>query len=466
MAYQDLRQFIARLSSQDELLEIDAEVDPDEELGAVCRKVLDEDGPAILFNNVKGYDYPVLANMLGTRRRVAMALEVGEHEVVEAYIERTGRRERSELPILDTAPCKEVTIPQAELRLQELVPPILSNPDDGGAYLNYGLVIMKDPDTGRRNMGIYRLQLREDNRTGIWSSPTSHAGTIRAKCDALGKPCEVAVCIGGDPMLFIASQIPGLDLGDDEIEIASAFRGAPTELVRCDTVDIEVPAHCEMVLEGRILPNVREPEGPYGEYPGYYGPVGEQPVIEFHHATRRKSPVFAYTDLGLPPTETHAMGQVMGEAGFLQKLRNGVAPTIKVVYCPPDMHTILVSLRKTYEEQAKHVIYDLWSSRTAKLVIVVDEDVDIRNSEQVYWAMAQRCHASRDVIIGDGFCTIGPSASKYGEQVANKMGIDATEPLKGFPRMSKPRPEMVDRVNKRWDELTRSRAPRLRTGTG
>ena len=466
MAIQDIRQHIARLSGAGELLEIDAEVDPDEELGAICRKVLDENGPAILFNTVKGYDYPVLANMLATRERIAMAMEVAPDDLVDAYNERTTGVKLERQPVVDTGPCKEVTIPRDQLDMLKLVPPILSNPEDGGAYLNYGLCIMRDPDTGKRNMGIYRLQLREGNRTGLWSSPSSHGGTIRAKGDILNKPTEIAVCIGPDPLLYIASQIPGLDLGVDEIELAASMRGEPYPMVKCDTLDLEVPANCEMVFEGTIIPNHKEAEGPYGEYPGYYGPVGQQPVIEFHHATRRKDPVWLYTYLGLPPTETHAMGQMMGEAGYLQRLRASTAPTVKDVYCPLDMHTIIVSLKKTYEEQAKHVIYDLWSTRGGKTVIVVDDDVDPRNSELVYWAIAQRCHASRDVMVVDGMCTIGPSTEKYGTgQIANKLGIDATAPLSGYPAMSRPRPETMARVNERWGELTSSKASRLRTGT-
>ena len=463
MAYGDIRQYIASLARTGELLEIDAEVDPIEELGAICRKVLDEEGPAILFNNVQGYDYPVIANMLATPGRIAQALEVPVEELTEEYTRRTSGADLQRQPLVDTGPCKEVTITSDELDLRQLVPQILSNPEDGGAYLNYGLVIMKDPDTGLRNMGIYRMQIRDNNRTGLWSSPTSHGGTIRVKGDMANRKTEIAVCIGADPLLYVASQIPGLDLGVDEIELAAAMRGESYEMVKCDTLDLEVPAHCQMVIEGYILPNEKEEEGPYGEYPGYYGPVGQQPVIEFHHATRRKDPVYAYTYLGLPPTETHAMGQMMGEAGYLQRLRAQTAPTVKDVYCPLDMHTIIVSLKKTYEEQAKHVIYDLWSTRSGKTVIVVDDDIDPRNSELVYWAISQRCHASRDVMIVDGMCTIGPSTMKYpGSDIANKMGIDATAPLSGYPAMSRPHPEMMERVEKRWGELTTPKTDKLR----
>lgn len=464
MPYRDIRQFIARLDAAGDLLEIDAQVDPNEELGAICRKVLDEGGPALLFNNVKDYPYPVFTNMLGTQSRIALAMDVALEDMGQTFLQRSRTRPWLQPVLRDTAPCKEVVIPQGELRLEDLVPPALNNPGDGGAFLNYGLVVMKDPDSGRRNMGIYRLQIRPGNRTGIWSSPTSHAGTIRAKNDIRGQPTEIAVAIGGDPLLYMASQVQGLNLGDDELELASSLRGEPVDLVKCDTVDLEVPADAEIVLEGRILHGEREAEGPYGEYPGYYGPIGDQPVIQFHHATRRRQPVYVHTYIGVPPSDTHALGQMMGEAGLTAKLRNDVAPTVKEVYCALDMHTVVVSLKKTYEEQAKHVIYALWATRSAKTVIVVDDDIDPRNQEQVYWAIANRSHAPRDVIMGDGFGTIGPATNKYGDTVGSKLGIDATAPLNGYPAMSRPRPEMAERVRQRWAELTASKKTRLRRG--
>jgi len=171
-----------------------------------------------------------------------------------------------------------------------------------------------------------------------------------------------------------------------------------------------------------------------------------------------------HTYIGVPPSDTHALGQMMGEAGLTAKLRNDVAPTVKEVYCALDMHTVVVSLKKTYEEQAKHVIYALWATRSAKTVIVVDDDIDPRNQEEVYWAIANRSHAPRDVIMGDGFGTIGPATNKYGDTVGSKLGIDATAPLKGYPAMSRPRPEMAERVRQRWAELTASQKTKLRRG--
>jgi UbiD family decarboxylase len=464
MAYTNLRQYVARLSSAGQLLEIDAEVDPAWEIGTIAHKVLAENGPAILFNNVKDYPYPVLANMVATMDRCALAMEVPRDDLIESYIRMTARFDGPDLPVVarEQAPCKAVTIPRDQLSFADLVPPIVSNPGDGGAYLNFGLIITRDPETGLQNMGIYRLQLRDGLQTGFWCSPTSHAGMIRGKYEALGQDMPVAVCVGADPVLYLASQVAGMRLGMDELKLAANMRGQPFNLVKADTADLLIPADCEFVFEGRVLAGRREAEGPYGEYPGYYGPVGEQPVLQVEHATRKTDPLFNYTYLGLPPTDTHAMGQLSGEAGYLHKLRSDVAPTVRAVYCPPDMHTVIVSLKKTYNEQAKHVIYSLWSSRIVKTVIVVDDDVDPRNADLVSWAIANRCQGTHDILVSDGFCTIGPSPDKYGEGIATKIGIDATEPLSGFPALVRPSGDMLERVNRRWGELTASKTPRLR----
>jgi len=438
MAYTDMRQFVAKLDAAGELVQIDAEVDPIEEVGAICREMLDQGGPAILFTNIKGYNHRLLANMMGTTNRAAIALECGEDELIETYGELSARKEVDELPLAASGPCKEVHIAQADLDLDELVPQILSNPDDGGPFINYGLMIVKDPDTGIQS------------------------AVIRNKYEAMDKPMEVAVCIGGDPMLYLASQVAGLDLGVDELKLTAAMREQSFDLVKAETVDLMVPANCEIVLEGKVLPHHREPEGPYGEYPGYYGPVLDFPVVEFQHATHRKDPIYAYTYMGIPPTESHVLFQVGNESGFLRKLRNGTAPTVVDVHCPPDAHTVIVSLKKSYEEQAKHVMYELFTSRLVKTVIVVDEDVDPRNFEQVFWALANRFHADEDIVTGPGACTIGPSAQKYNSKHAIKMGMDATEPLTGYPAISRPRPEMMDKVRARWGELMAPKTSKMR----
>ena len=254
MPYADLRQFMARLDAAGELLTIDAPVDPNEEHGAICRDNLDEKGPALLFTNVIGHHGSVLTDILGTRERVAMAMEVDEPDLIESYIEKIRRKPMTDLPMLDDALCKQVTLSGDDFNLQRLVPPIIANEQDSGAFINYGLVIVKDPETGRRNMSINRMMLKSDNRTGIWSNPPAHCGVIRKKYEALGRPMEIAVAIGADPMLYIASQVAGMNLGDDEIELASAMRGEPVEMVKCDTLDLEVPANCELVLEGIVPP--------------------------------------------------------------------------------------------------------------------------------------------------------------------------------------------------------------------
>ena len=457
MSYRDLRDFIDRLKKEGELWEIEAEVDPHLELGAICRKTLNQKGPALLFKNVKGYSHSVFANMLGTRKRLALAMETPEENLLKKYIDKTALALSITPCLVDGGPCKEVKVTKESFDLKKLVPQILSNQDDGGPFINYGMVICKDPDTGIRNMGIYRFQMRGGKtRTGIWSREPQHLAVILSKHEAMNKPMDIAIAIGTDPLLYIASQVRELSLNDDEIALASAMKGQQIELVKCETVDLEVPAHSELVLEGRVLPGVREPEGPYGEYPGYYGPVQDFPVVEFQYATHRKDPIYIYTYLGLPPTETHNLATLGMEGGYFNRVKADVAPLVKDVYCPPDAHTVIVSIKKGYDEQPKHVIYSLLADRMSKTIIVVDEDVNPRDLEQVFWAIANRCHPSRDIITGDGFGSIGPSHLKYNAPFTNKMGIDATEPLQGFPKLVRPSAGIMDQVEKRWKEIVPS----------
>ena len=454
MPYKDLRDFIDRLKKEGELWEIEAEVDPHLELGAICRKALNEKAPALLFKNVKGYSHPVFANMLGTRRRMALAMETSEENLLKKYVEQTSVSLAIPTPLVADGPCKEVKVAPGSFDLKQLIPQILSNPDDGGPFINYGLVICKDPDTGIRNMGIYRFQMREGKtRTGLWSRQPQHLAVILSKYGAMNKPMEIAIAIGADPLLYIASQVRELPLDTDEIALASAMKGEPIELIRCETVDLEVPAHSELVLEGKVLPGVREPEGPYGEYPGYYGPVLDFPVVEFQYATHRKDPIYNYTYLGTPPTDCHVIMSLGMEGGYLNRLKADVAPLVKDVYCPPDCHTIIVSVKKGYDEHAKHIIYTIFADRMSKTIIVVDEDINPRDMEQVFWALANRFHPSRDIVVGEGFGSIGPSHTKYNAPYTNKMGIDAAEPLQGFPKLVRASSEVMDKVEKRWDEI-------------
>jgi len=454
MPFKDLHEFIAQLKKEGELWEIEAEVDPHLELGAICRKALNEKKPALLFNKVKGYSYRVLANMLGTSKRAALAMDTSEENLLKKYIKQTALPIDTPLSLVADGPCKEVKINKESLDLKKLVPQILSNQDDGGPFINNGMTICKDPDTGIRNMGNYRYQMREGKtRTGIWSREPQHLAVIYSKYEAMEKPMEIAIAIGTDPLLHIASQVRELPLDTDEIALASAMKGEPIDLVKCETVDLEVPTHSELILEGKVLPGVREPEGPYGEYPGYYGPVLNFPVVEFHYATHRKNPIYNYTYLGVPPTECHTLMTLGMEGGIFNRLKADVAPLVQDVYCPPDAHTIIVSIKKGYDEHAKHVIYSLLADRCSKTIIVVDKDINPRDLEQVSWAIAQRCHPSRDIIIVEGFAGIGPSNLKYNAPCTNKMGIDATEPLQGYPKLVRPSPQIMKEVEKRWEEI-------------
>lgn len=450
--FENLRDFLSALREQGELHDVEVEVDPHLEVGAICRLNLDEAGPALLLQKVKDYPFPVLANMMGTMRRAAISLETTERDLLRTYIEKTSRGLIKPVLVPD-GPCKEVRIGPEDLDLRKIAPQIWSNPDDGGVYINYGVTVSKDPDTGIQNVGIYRYQMRAGNRTGVYTMQPQHMGVIFSKYEERNQPMEIAVVIGADPSLYIASQVRSLDLDVDEIALASAMRGKAIELVKCETVDLEVPAQSEMVLEGVVLPGLREPEGPYGEYPGYYGPVTQFPVVEFRCVTHRRDPIYTYMYLGGPPTDAHVLMSLGMESGFFDTLKAEVAPRVRDVYCPPDGFTAIVSMKKEFEENAKHVIYRLLDDRNIKTIVVVDDDIDPRNLDRVSWAIANRCHAPRDVIMVEGFGGIGPSNMKYGAQSIYKLGIDATQPLSGYPKLVRPSEEHLNRVKERWGEI-------------
>ncbi len=436
-----MREFIEQMREQSLVVDVDER--PSDEFGAP--KMASRTDSLVFFHDLPGGRG--VMNVTATRKALSLALCVGEDEIgmrlsrssYEGSVVRDGN--------LSMAPADLSRIPVMKFF-----------PGDAGKYLTAGIVFSQYE--GVENASIHRMLVLDRDRVAARLVEGRHTHTLHREALSHGEELPVAVAVGVHPAVTFAScsRVPK----GKELPFAAELLGGEIRVHQCRN-GVLVP-DAEIVLEGRILYGEREAEGPYGEYPGYYGPVGDQPVIQFHHATRRRQPVYVHTYIGVPPSDTHALGQMMGEAGLTAKLRNDVAPTVKEVYCALDMHTVVVSLKKTYEEQAKHVIYALWATRSAKTVIVVDDDIDPRNQEEVYWAIANRSHAPRDVIMGDGFGTIGPATNKYGDTVGSKLGIDATAPLKGYPAMSRPRPEMAERVRQRWAELTASQKTKLRRG--
>ncbi|MBX6396627.1 MAG: UbiD family decarboxylase, partial [Alicyclobacillaceae bacterium] len=328
------------------------------------------------------------------------------------------------------APVKENIILE-QIDMLSLFPIPTHHEKDSGPYITAGLLIVRDPETRKQNVSIHRLQISSGDKLGVLLLPR-HAYHLYKQAESQGKPLECAIAIGVDPLTLLASQA-STPYGVDELEIAGALRGQPLPVVRCETVDIDVPAFAEIVIEGKILPHVREPEGPFGEFPKYYGPRSDKQVIQVTAITHRNDPIF-YTIL--PAGYEHLLlGGIPREASLFETIRQTV-PTVKAVHMTLGgtcRYHAVISIKKQQEGQGKNAILAAFAnSFDIKHVIVVDEDIDVFNMEEVEWALATRFQASKDlVIVNDAQGSkLDPSTQ---DGVGSKMGFDCTVPLDSDP---------------------------------
>ncbi len=439
MICMSLRDWLAYLEKENYLKTVTKKVDLKHELAALGKKA---DGKyALKFLNT-GMSMPVVTGFAGNRILMAKAMGVEVEKVAEHF--SWAQTNPMDCIIVDKekAPVKECTT--FEVDLSKLPIPV-HHEKDSGAYITAALLIAKDPETGTRNISIHRLQVTAPNRLGVLILPR-HLAHFYQKAESKGKPLEVALAIGVDPILLLASQALA-PLGFDEFTIASRLYGKPVELVKCETVDLEVPAQAEIVLEGRLLPGVREMEGPFGEYPKYYGPASLKPVIELTAVTTRKDPIFHTI---VPATMEHCLlGAIPREGGMLQIVRNTVPTTLGVHLTPGGTcrYHAVIKIDKKQEGEAKNAMCAAFgSSHEIKHVVVVDKDVDIFNMEDVEWAIATRSQAGRDVMIIERAAgnILDPSTD---EGIGDKMGIDATVPLQAskerFERICIPGEELL-----------------------
>ncbi|MEW6276375.1 MAG: UbiD family decarboxylase [Bacillota bacterium] len=422
MTFTSLRHWLSEIEKRGLLKQVNRRVSLKYELAAVGKKA---DGRyALRFNNVEKATMPVVTGILGSRELIALAMGVTREKVLDHFARAQANPGQCVLVSADDAPVKEKVTHRVDLGS---LPAPIHHEKDGGPYLTAGVLVAKDPVTGVRNVSIHRLQVLGPNRLGILILPRHLFQFFRA-AEAAGRPLEVAVAIGLDPLLLLASQAltpPGCD----EFTIAGALYGRPLELVKCETVDLEVPARAEIVLEGRLLPGVREMEGPFGEYPKYYGPASPRPVVEVTAMSSCRDPIYHTI---IPATMEHLLlGAIPRESGLLQIIRNAVPNVVNVHLTPGGgcRYHVVVSIDKQNEGEAKNAIFAaLSSSQEIKHVVVVDKDVDIFNSVDVEWAVATRCQAGRDVFIIERALgnRLDPSSD---DGLSDKMGIDATIPL-------------------------------------
>lgn len=437
MPYRDLREFLDRLEREGEVLRVEKEVDLVYEVGAVCRLALDRGGvegnKALYFARPKGYSTPLVVNLLSTRRRYCLALECNPDEVHNEWIRRT--QAPIEPRIVKDGPCKQVVHVGQDVDLFQLPIP-LWNDRDGGRYITFPCHISKDPETGERNAGMYRATVHDGKTLGILAAPYRHIRHHFDKAHAQGRALPVAVVVGLDPAIYAATVAP-FPPGVDELAMAGALRGEPVEMVRCETIPLEVPASAEVVIEGEIPPGVLRDEGPFGEFTGYYGERAPRPVIQVKAITHRRDLILQESYEGLPHHETCVVSGISNEA---ELIRQCPLPGIKKVHFTSGgggyLH-VVVSVKKLYDGYGKMVglsVLGTTAGRTVKFVTVVDDDIDPNDLAQVDWAVTTRTRVDRDIeIIKDLSANVldptMTSSEKRGGSRTDKMVIDATKPL-------------------------------------
>ena len=433
MPFNDLREFLTFLENKGELLTTKKPVDVKFEISSYIRKTSDEHGPALLFENVKNFNMPVLGGLFATRERAFLALETSPQDYVNRF---HNALDRLILPkLVPTGPCKDVIRTGKDVDLTSLPIPIFSERDPA-PFITLGLCISRDPKTGGKNTSIYRLQLKGRNRLGIMAQQLVRQ---LVEAESIGKGLPIAIAIGTDPVLPLATQWMA-PYGTDELALAGAIRGAPVEVVKGETVDLEIPATAEIVIEGTVLPNVREEEGPFGEVSGYYTPSNPKPVIEVSAITHRRNPIYQAALTGMPTTENHVLKQLPLEASFYWQLKKEF-PGVTAVHFPAAGTvgmTCVIAMKQAYECEARNVIAAMIGTRRNKITIVVDDDVDIFDLEKVWWAIATRTQADEDIIVFPRVVATAMDPSVRKLRVGSSLGIDATKPFgQRFPEIVK-----------------------------
>lgn len=434
MPFGDLREFLNYLETKGELIRIREEVDVMFEIAAYIRKTSDIQGPALLFENVKGSAMPVVGGLFATTQRLLFALGVSnQQQAVKMLIESMENPIAS--IVVPNGSCNEVIYRGDDVDLGKLPVPTYSS-KDGGPFLTMGVAISRDPETNARNLGIYRFQVKGKRRLGVNAQQLTRQ-LVRAEAKNQGLP--VAIALGTSPELLIGSEWHA-PFGVDEMGLACGIHRSPIELTKAVTVDLEVPASAEIIIEGMALANEREIEGPFGEFTGYYQPATPKPVIEVTAITHRQKPIFLAGLTGMPTTDNHVLKQVSIEASYHLALKRNF-PGVKAVHfpnCGGANFLLIVSMKKSQQYEARSLIAAAMSLIGPKFVIVVDEDIDIYNLEKVLWAVSNRSQPDEDVIILPRIqgAPLDPSArSRY---TTSAMGIDATTPI------DRPFPEMVE----------------------
>jgi 4-hydroxy-3-polyprenylbenzoate decarboxylase len=494
MRYSDLRDFLSQLESMGDLKRVSAEVSPRYEITEICDRVLRSGGPALLFERPAGNSIPVLANLFGSVRRVALAMGAEDAQSLRNIGKLLAALKEPEPPkglrdvwerlpelrqlaskvldmapkILSSAPCQEVVLEGKDIDLAKL--PIQTCwPGDAGPLITWGLTVTQGPQgladsKARQNLGIYRQQVIGPNRLIMrWLAHRGGALDFRDHQRATpGKPFPVAVALGADPATLLAAVTPVPDsLG--EYQFAGLLRGGRTEVVKCMGNALQVPASAEIVLEGAIHPGDVAPEGPFGDHTGYYNEVENFPVFTIERMTMRRSPIYHSTYTGKPPDEPAMLGMALNEV-FVPLLVKQF-PEIVDFYLPPEgcsYRMAIVSMKKQYAGHAKRVMFGVWSFLRqfmyTKFIVVTDDDVNVRDWKEVIWAITTRVDPARDTLIAENTPIDYLDFASPVAGLGSKMGIDATNKWPGETVRSWGTPISMDgnvkkKIDLLWKEL-------------
>ncbi|HEY3167020.1 MAG TPA: UbiD family decarboxylase [Candidatus Binatia bacterium] len=452
----DLHEFLKVLEEEHELAKIRVEVDPQHELGAIC-KIHNErpNSPALLFEKVKGHGMPVVGQLLATDRRVALALGLSQ----ENAFDETVRRASNPLPtrLVSGGPCQELVFEGGDVDVTKL-PLCTNNPLDGGPYITAGHVLLKDPEYGK-NLSIYRMMLVSKNEVTIRFTPGHDGHDFIKNAEKRGdKKFEVAVCIGVPPSVYVASQFEPR-IGVYELEIAGGLAGEPIDVVKCRTVDLEVPALAEIVLEGELtIPAKTGNEGPFGEFCGYTTQrVPGERIMTIKAITQRSNPIYHNIWLGKPPHEHLYVDALTYAVAAYQELKPAY-PALKKAYAPPWGVSIVLILQLEKRLMRQGIVDNILAaslytrSGKWKHVLVVDEDINIEDPNEVLWALTTRFQPATDMyIIPRGITsTLEPSATAEG--VTSKLMLDLTKKQNFRGEVAEPTDTMRESVLKRWQE--------------
>ncbi len=485
MKYRDLRDFIAQLERRGELKRIAVTVNPRLEMTEICDRVLKRGGPALLFEQPAGFSMPVLGNLFGTPLRVALGMgednvgalrEIGRLLAVlkEPAPPRGWRDVWDKLPLLKQvlsmaptvvsgAPCQEQAWEESDVDLGRL--PIQTCwPGDAAPLITWGLVVTRGPQKERQNLGIYRQQVIASNKVIMrWLSARGGALDYRDHCLAYPRePFPVAVALGADPATLLGAVTPVPD-SLSEYQFAGLLRGERTEIVKCVTHDLQVPATAEIVLEGYIYPGDTALEGPFGDHTGYYNEREHFPVFTVERITSRHAPIYHSTYTGKPPDEPAVLGMALNEV-FIPLLQKQF-PEIVDFYLPPEgcsYRLAVVSMKKQYAGHAKRVMFGIWSFLRqfmyTKFIIVTDDDVNVRDWKEVIWALTTRVDPQRDTLIADNTPIDYLDFASPVSGLGSKMGIDATNKWPAETARAWGTPIRMDdatraRIDALWDKL-------------